>query len=127
MRKSSEAVIAASSSAILRRSETKFEKVLLAINFICMTLGGNTKKLLNNSSGQLREGPCLCVFAFLIWGWWWLGRGPVKLICPSIIIIRRWRCIATSDINIATKIASRTANVVNQGLLIRLLQPIYLK
>lgn len=52
----------------------------------------------------------------------------MKLICPSIIIIRHWRCnIATSDINIATRIASRIANVVNQGLLIRLLQPIYLK
>lgn len=57
-----------------------------------------------------------------------VGEGACEIICPSIIIIRHWRCnIATSDINIATRIASRVANVVNQGLLIRLLQPIYLK
>lgn len=80
MRSSSEAVIAASSSAILRRSETNFEKVLLAINFICMTLHGDTKKLLNNSGEQLREGPSLCVVAFLILG---LVEGGVIVDVPK--------------------------------------------
>lgn len=79
MRKSSEAVIAASSSAILRCSETKFEKVLLAINFICMTLRGNTKKLLNNSSGQLCEGQSLCVFAFFNLGLVVVGEGACEI------------------------------------------------